>query len=171
MNRPLAAATTVALAAVLAGCATTSSSSPQPEKTITVGSIESAMALPATPTAAASSTAMSSTAWSKVNGDLIGTLQADISSVSTDQHDSSSLPTDCLALDTDWQNAQSAPPIPNAAAQKTWSAALAALHTGWWNCNGGFSDNKPSEVSAAVASIQSAAPLLAETKRYLAAAE
>jgi hypothetical protein len=66
-------------------------------------------------------------------------------------------------------NERTTPTTETAVAQNAWSSALATLGKGWRDRNGGFNDNSPSEVSNAVAEIQSAGPLLAETESLLAA--
>lgn len=107
------------------------------------------------------------TAWYKANGSVISTLQSDVATVTADQHNNDNLSTDCLGLDNDWTVAKGLPPIPNAAAQNAWNSALQTLRQGWWDCNGGISDNKQPEISNAVTEIQSGGALLTQTKTLI----
>ena len=81
--------------------------------------------------------------------------------------DSGDLNADCMRLSADEGLAQSYAAVPNAWAQLSWSSALTTLHQGWWNCNGGFSDNSTTEVSNAVVEIESAGPLLTATTQRI----
>ena len=101
----------------------------------------------------------------------IATLTTDINSVSSDDahHDSTDLQLDCVQLDNDWQTIHSDPAVPDTQAQQSWSAALATIRQGWWDCNGGFSDNSTTAVGNAVAEIESAGPLLTATTRRIEA--
>ena len=125
-------------------------------------------ALTATAPAAASIPPPATTiaAWYQDGGkSWIATLSEDIASVTADSRsgDSGALNADCMQLSADDGLAQSYASAPNTWAQLSWSSALTTLHQGWWNCNGGFSDNSTSEVGNAVAEIESAGPLLTAT--------
>ncbi|QMU73211.1 hypothetical protein [Streptacidiphilus sp. P02-A3a] len=113
------------------------------------------------------------TAWYASVGKVgIATLTSDIATVAADDHRDGmgeDLQADCVQLDNDTTAMQSDPAIPNASAQLSWSSALTTLHQGWWNCNGGFSDNSTSEVGSAVAEIESAGPLLTATRQRIVA--
>ena len=110
-------------------------------------------------------------AWYKGGGkELITTLTADINGVKTDDraHDSSSMQTDCIQISADITPAQGNPPLPDAIAQRDWTAALASLHSGFWDCNGGYSDSKTSEIRKGATEIEAAGPYLAAVKQRIA---
>lgn len=144
-------------AVLLAGCGSSPTAATTPAAEITS----------ATPKAATTVAA-----WYQGGGkDFLATLTADITSVITDdrQHDTSSVGTDCVQLTGDMTPAQNYAKIPDPQAQRSWSAALAALHQGYWDCNGGMSDNDAATLRKGVLEIESAAPDLAATTKRITA--
>ena len=133
---------------------------------LTVTAPAAASIPPPATTAPVSPTVKLTTWYTTVGKADIATLTTDVSTIAADGHRDDmgeDLQADCVQLDNDMYAMQSDPAIPNAWAQLSWSSALTTLHQGWWNCNGGFSDNSTSEVSNAVAEIESAGPLLTAT--------
>jgi len=169
-SKPAAAAgTVVAAPSTSEAVANPVETPPAPTAAATTASLP-----PPATTAPASPTAKLTTWYTTVGKADIATLTTDINTIAADDRRDGmgeDLQADCLQLDNDTSAAQGEPPIPNASAQLSWSSALTTLHQGWWNCNGGFSDNSTTEVSNAVAEIESAGPLLTATTQRIGQAE
>lgn len=128
-----------------------------------------------TPSAAASSSkpvsAGSLAAWYNGGGKgFLAMLATDISNTGDDdrQHDNDAITTDCLQLTGDLSRAEKYAPVPDPQAQASWSSALITLHQGFWDCNGGFSENNPGQVRTGVAEIESAGPALEAASKRIA---
>jgi hypothetical protein len=91
----------------------------------------------------------------------IDEMTRDIASITADRDNSSQFPSDCQGLGGDLSAAQSRAPIPNAAWESVWHAALNELLDGYADCSGGLESNNTSQVDKGVSEVKSAAPLLA----------
>lgn len=163
-SKPAAAAgTVVAAPSTSEAVANPVETPPAPTSTAAAASVP-----PPATTAPASPAAKLTTWYTTVGKTDIATLTADVNAIAADDRRDDmgeDLQADCMQLDNDMYAMQKDPAIPNASAQLSWSSALTTLHQGWWNCNGGFSDNSTTEVSNAVAEIESAGPLLTITSQ------
>jgi hypothetical protein len=165
-RKPASAAVTVAAAPATSDDGTANPVETPPAPTTAAAATATVSTPPPATTAPASQTTKVATWYTTVGKADIETLTTDVNTIAADDRRDDmgdDLQADCVQLDNDMYAMQSDPVIPNAWAQLSWSSALTQLHQGWWSCNGGFSDNSTSEVSNAVAEIESAGPLLTAT--------
>lgn len=140
-------------ALTLAGCSSAFSSDPQP--------VDAAPATTAAPAPVDSTPAVASIVgwWAGGGSDAVSMLKADISQLAKDSGAGiDALSTDCIQLTADVTVAQKLPVVPDAVAQKHWSAAIKALHKGALDCNAGASAGSMRQVRAAGSEIDAAGP-------------
>jgi hypothetical protein len=150
------ALTVVTALALIAGCG---SSHPSPPPTSTS---------PSTSPSPAPSIDVALTAWAKGGGlDKIDALTTDITAIHDAGSDATMVRDGCAELEASAAAAQFYKPVPQAAAQQHWAAALAAFKAAAGECLAGIDENKPALLQKTSADLDKGTTELTDTTKTL----
>jgi hypothetical protein len=106
------------------------------------------------------------TAWAKNGGlDKIDAITTDLSAIHDAGSDATMVRDGCAELETSVAAAQFYKPVPQAATQKHWAAALTAFKTAAGECLAGIDENKPALLQKTSADLDKGTTELAATTK------